>query len=373
MADRKDWKLFTPIQVGNLTLKNRVVYPPFETGWATADSEPTGRHLKFLTRVAAGGVGLIVLEAVNVNPTIIATRYGMGLYDDKFIPAFKKIVDSVHEAGNGVKIICQIVDKTMKRGMHLKYTEREKNRKPADYSKKEIAEIQDYFVAAAGRVKEAGFDGVQYHAAAMGLYTLGTFMSKFYNEREDEFGRTVDGLLKMTMDIHERTRKEVGPDFFISCRYNTEDRTDTGNTLKDGILMSRRMDQAGIDHLHPQFYAPRRFDATMPSAPKAWHTKWIKKYANLKHAKINYDGKVDSVQLAEELLQEDWADLIGWGRAIYRDPELPNKALAGRDDEINWCSWCNTCHDRYFNDLTAWCNLWSPEEKAYYEERGKAL
>lgn len=373
MTERESWKLFAPIQVAKLTLKNRIVYPPHETGWATENSEPTDRHLRLLTRIAAGGVGLIVNEAANVNPTMIATKYGIGIYDDKHIPAFKKLVDAVHKAGEDVKIIQQIVDKTIKRGMHLKHADTHKFRKPADYSKDEIQDLINYFVAAAKRVKEAGFDGVQYHGAAVGTFTLGTFMSKFYNKRKDEFGGTLDGLMRMTIDMHKRVREVVGPDFLISCRYNTEDYTDTGNTLKDGILISRRLDEAGVDLLHPQFYSPRRLDVTMPDAPFAWHTEWIKKYSKLKHAKICYDGKVASVQLAEELLEENKTDLIGWCRPIFRDPDLPNKALAGRDDEINWCSWCNTCHDRFMNDLTASCKLWPPEDKAYYEERGKPL
>lgn len=84
---RDNWKLFSPIEVGKITLKNRMYYPPIETGWANAENWPMDRHLRLLSRIAASEIGLITVEAANVNPKLIATKYGMSIADDKYIPS----------------------------------------------------------------------------------------------------------------------------------------------------------------------------------------------------------------------------------------------------------------------------------------------
>lgn len=277
----------------------------------------------------------------------------------------------MHKAGEGVKIFQQIVDKTVKGGMYLTYSDIDKFKMPVDFSKNEINDLIEYFVAAARRVKEAGFDGLMYHSAATGAYTLGTFMSRL-NTRTDEYGGTLDGRMRIVREIQKRIKEVVGPDFPVAARLNPE--SPRGKyILSEGTLMAKRFDEMGIDFLDPQCNA----GPEAPPAYMAWQTEWIKHFGGLKHTKVGYAGKVSSVETAEWLLQTGKADLVGWGRPIFRDNDLVAKVLAGRDDEIDWCSWDSStpggCLNMFQSDKRALCRFWSQQDKDYYQQLGEPL
>ena len=360
----KNTLLFQPIKLGPLQLKNRMIFAPFETNYATEDSYPTERHVSFYERVAAGGVGLIIMEAVNVNPKMIATKYGMGLTDDKYIDSFKKMVERIHR--HGTPVVLQIADKSLLNT----------HRTPEDLSLDEIYRLIDYFVEATQRVKKAGFDGVEYHACH--LYTLADFMSR-ENTRKDEFGKGLEGRMKMPTEIVRRARDLVGKNFALFFRINGDEFIPGANTLKDAIEIARELQRIGcpvvdlsaggrIEKWWAQIESDkwasfrRSYSSSravpgpaFPDAINIYLAEGIKRSVGVP---VIGAGKIGNVALAEQLLQEGRTDLVGFGRPIFADPEFPIKSMQGREDEIHRCTWCNHCHRVYTEDKPVECLLW---------------
>jgi 2,4-dienoyl-CoA reductase-like NADH-dependent reductase (Old Yellow Enzyme family) len=371
LVDSKNAMLFQSIKVGPLQLKNRMVFVPFETNFATEDSYPTERHVSFYERVAAGGVGLIIMEAVNVNPKMIATKYGMGLTDDKYIDSFNKMVERIHR--HGTPVVLQIADKSLLNT----------HRTPEDLTHDEIYRLIDYFVETTKRVEKAGFDGVEYHGCH--LYTLADFMSR-ENTRKDEFGKGLEGRMKMSKEILTRSRDQVGEKFALFFRINGDEFIPGANTLKDAMEIAKELEGMGCDAIDvsaggriekwwskleseggkwggwSMSYSAWRVipGQAFPDAANMHLPEGIKKAVSIP---VIGAGKIGNAALAEQLLQERKADLIGFGRAIFADPDFPVKSMEGREKEIIRCTWCNHCHKIYTEDKQVDCLLWPKDRR----------
>ncbi len=362
--NNKNALLYQPMKVGPLQLKNRMVFVPFETNYATEDSYPTERHVSFYERIAAGGVGLIIMEAVNVNPKMIATKYGMGLTDDRYIENFRNMVEQIHL--QRIPVVLQIADKSLLNT----------HRTPEDLTHEEITQLIDYFVQATKRAQKAGFDGVEYHGCH--LYTLADLMSR-ENTRKDDFGKNLEGRMKMSKEILKRARDLVGKDFALFFRINGDEFIPGANTLKDAMEIAKELEGMGCDAIDisaggriekwwakmesgkwggwSMSYSGSRAipSQAFPDAANIYLAEGIKKAVTVP---VIGAGKIGNAALAEQLLQERKADLIGFGRPIFADPEFPVKSMQGREKEIIRCTWCNHCHKVYTEDKPVDCLLW---------------
>ncbi len=344
-------KLFEPITIGKVTLRNRLVFAPYETNYATEEGVVTQRQIDHYRRAAGGGVGLVVVEASNVNPDLASrsTKFVLGIYSDKLIPGVQKLAQAIH--GEGGKTILQMVDKSLLA----------KGIKPSDLKVSEIEKLIDYFVEGAARAQKAGFDGVDYHMAAM--YTVADFLSMKANQRKDEYGEGIEGRTKIAVEILRRTRDRVGKDFLLVPRFSGDELVLLGNTLKQTQVMSRLLEAAGADILDitaggrrdesdksgEDFYSahrsvPREY---MPDGVNVYIMEAIKKEVKIPVIAV---GKIKTARLAEEILQEGKADLIAMGRQIFADPDFPRKVQEGREKEVIDCLSCRYCHRLYFQD-----------------------
>jgi dimethylglycine catabolism A len=352
-----------PFKIGDMTLRNRLVFVPFETNYGTTDSFPTEKHIDFYRKVAAGGTSLIILEATNVNPKITPTKHGLAITRDVYVAPLKKLTDVVHK--EGACIILQIVDKTALA----------EGRYATEMSKSEIKELIAYFVDAIVRTEKAGFDGIDFHAAH--LYTLADFLSLDRNERDDEYNKTIKGRVRIIAEIFNAAKEKVSPRFIFGCRYNGDEFMVGGNTLKDAAAIGQELEKLGLDLLDisvggriepilktgsyggwANSYSAARCvpGAGFPDAVNIHVADGVKKA--VKKIPVLGCGKIGTAELAEELLQGQKADLIGMGRAIFCDPELPNKSFSGREKEISKCTWCNVCHKLYISDREVVCVRW---------------
>lgn len=349
-------KLFEPLTIGSVTLKNRLVFAPYETNYATEEGEITQRQIDHYRRVAAGGVGLVVVEASNVNPDLSSrsTKFLLGIYNDRLIPDMEKLARTIH--AEGCKTILQIVDKSLLA----------KGLKPADLSVSEIEQLIEYFVEGAVRGQKAGFDGVDYHMAAM--YTVADFLSMKANKRKDEYGEGVEGRTKMASEILRRTRERVGRNFLLVPRFSGDELVLLGNTLKQTKAMAKLLEAAGADILDitaggrrdesdksgEDFYSahrsvPREY---MPDGVNVYIMEAIKKEVNVPVIAV---GKIKTADLAEEILLEGKADLIAMGRQIFADPDFPRKIQVKKGKEVAACLSCRYCHKLYFQDRPIEC------------------
>ena len=247
--------LFEPIQIGETVVKNRVFMPPISTNLANK-GYITDELVSHYAARAKGGVGLIITEVTTVEPTYIYLPGDISIADDSYIPGWKKLADAVHTYG--AKIMPQLfhpaymafplpgtpqlIAPSTVGPSYLKQA-------PRPVTIEELKVIIKQFGEAAARVKQAGGDGVEIHAAhAHGL--LGGFLSPLYNKRTDEYGGDINGRLRLTLEVIEEVRKVCGTDFIIDVRISGDEYSDGGLNLNDGIYIAKQIENAGADFIH---------------------------------------------------------------------------------------------------------------------------
>ncbi len=357
-------KLFTPKSISSLTLRNRIVFPPFEHNTATEDGFVTQGTLDFYKRAASGGAGLVITGATNVNPDrrLCLTKYICDLSHDRYIAGHHALAEVIHK--EGAKCFVQLVDKSLAA----------KARMPADLPENEIWRIIEYFADGARRVKEAGFDGVDLHFAT--AYTVFQFLSRIGNERTDQWGGSIEKNARIAVEIVRRVREAVGSDFPISPRFCADELREGGNTIEHTTLIAKMLVEAGADALNVSagtfrltrgdadgfILVPDRNDTGAPFG--MWsHLAAAIKTTIESAVPVIAVGKIGSPELAEELLMQGKADLIAMARALLIDPSLPRKAEEGRNKEIIQCTYCGFCAREYGQGRTPYCTVLAKMEK----------
>lgn len=342
--------LFSPIKIGNTIVKNRIFMPPLSTNLGNKGyvTDELVEHYKARAR---GGVGLFVTEVVTVEPTYVYLPGDMSIHDDSFIEGWKKLVDGVHEYG--AKILPQLfhpaymafpipgTPQLIAPSSVGPYYAKEA---PRPVTVEELKVIIRQFGEAAYRVKQAGGDGVEIHAAhAHGL--LGGFLSPLYNKRTDEYGGDINGRLKLTLEVLAEVRRMCGDDFIIDVRISGDEYSDGGLNINDMIYVSKQLEKAGADMLHVSggTTIARGSSIPAPGTKMGSHSalsEEIKKYVSIPVTTV---GRITEPWIAEELIANNKADACMIGRANLCDPEFSNKARDGREDEIRPCIGCLRC------------------------------
>jgi 2,4-dienoyl-CoA reductase-like NADH-dependent reductase (Old Yellow Enzyme family) len=350
-------KMFTPIKVNNIWIKNRLVMAPFLTNDALDDGSIQQRQIDYYVERAKGGIGLIIVEGTYVTPNRKFSPKCLGIDNDALIPTFKEFVGQLRSFD--VKVAIQI-------GEDLD----EENLKVSDLTVSEIHKIIDNFVNATDRVRKAGFDAVEFHLGHH--YTLANFLSKRTNTRRDEFGQTIDGRMKIVTMIVEKSKERVGKDFTMICRINGDEFLVGGNTLKDSQIIAKGLEEIGIHALDitangrwdegMEAYAAKRACPTTewPDAVNIYLAEGIKEVVRIP---VIGGGKISHPQIAEKVLLANKADMVYLGRPLLRDPYFPVKAKDGRWDEILECKFCNYCAKTMRENKRVECISWNGDRK----------
>ena len=339
--------LFEPITVNHVTFPNRTVVSAMVTGLCGVDGNATEAFIAYHEAKAKGGWGLIIPEDYVVAPGVGAANNLPGLYNDSQIESHRKLTDRIHSAG--AKIICQIYHAGRRiskdaTGLEpvgpsaMKYAG-----SPWEISREltiqEIEEIVEQFADTAVRVKKAGFDGVEVHGAHG--YLLHTFNSPFSNKRCDEYGGSIIGRAKLSVDIVKRIREKVGPDFLIQYRISCEEGVPGAITIEEAKAIAMLLEEAGVDLLHVSQGGDFNY-VVSPSAcePKARYINNAAEMKKVLNIPVIGVGRINDPLLAEEVLRSGKVDMVAMARASLADPEMPNKAKEGRYQEINYCIGC---------------------------------
>ena len=342
--------LLSPIKIGETTVKNRIFMPPLSTNLADK-GYVTDELVEHYKARAKGGVGLFVTEVVTVEPTYCYLPGDMCIYDDSFIPGWKKLADGVHEYG--AKILPQLFHPA-----HVAFPlpgtpqliapsnvgPYYAKAAPRAVTREELKVIIRQFGEAAKRAQIAGADGVEIHAAhAHGL--LGGFLSPLYNKRTDEYGGDIDHRLRLTLEVIEEVRRVCGKNFIIDVRISGSEYTDGGLNLNDMIYVAKQLEKAGVDFLHVSggTTIARGSSIPAPGTPMGSHAATaaeIKKYVSIPVATV---GRITEPWIAEELIANGKADICMIGRANLCDPEFANKVAAEKADDIRPCIGCLRC------------------------------
>jgi len=353
--------LFTPIKVGQMELKNRIVMPAMHylPSW---EGMLLPHHTDYFVERAKGGAALIIIGGCTIDeysgaPNMISVR------DDKFIPGLAALVKAVQ--AHGTKISAQLyhagrfVHSMLLGGkqsissspVRSKFT----GETPRQLSIPEIKQIQKNYAQAAARVKRAGFDAVEIIAAAG--YLISQFLSPVVNRRKDEYGGEYENRMRFGLEVAQEVRQEVGPDFPIIFRVAGNEFMEGGLGNKEAQIFCRELEKAGADMINVTggWHETRVPQITMglPRGGFVYLAQGIKQAVSIPVMACN---RINDPLLADQILRDGQADLIGFARGLIADPELPNKALQGRFNEINRCIACNQgCFDPIFDQKPVTC------------------
>jgi 2,4-dienoyl-CoA reductase-like NADH-dependent reductase (Old Yellow Enzyme family)/thioredoxin reductase len=351
-------KLFTKIKIGEMELKNRICFgeqaPQAKNGIITQVTED------FYVARARGGCGLVMVGGTCPDISGLGTNSMARIDDDKYIPALAKMAKRVHEAAPDVKIGIQIMHEG--REMRPYAADAPPNMSPVapspikfafgviphELTIPEIEYMENQFVKAAQRIKEAGYDCVEVHGAHG--YLVGSFFSPHTNKRTDKYGGSVENRARFACEIIQGIKQQCGKDFPVLIKMNSIDRIEDKDQLTPEIAaaIAPYLEKAGVDEIHisgGQHESPIWTSVGPYYVPKAVFADFahqVKKTVNVPVGVIN---RINDPVLADHLITDGKVDLVWMLRPLVTDPELPNKAAAGKLDEIRTCIACNTCHD----------------------------
>ncbi|WP_378955117.1 NADH:flavin oxidoreductase [Pelosinus sp. sgz500959] len=324
--------LLEPLQSGSLTLHNRLIMPPMATAKAGSDGKVSQGVLDYYKEKSEGGyLSLIIIEHSFIQLAGKASEHQLSIADDSVVAGCKKLAEIIHN--NGSKVIMQInhagsaadpkVIGTTPVGPSAVINPR-KGSMPHELTTQQITEIVTDFQKAALRVKEAGFDGVEIHSAHG--YFLNQFFSPLTNQRKDEYGGTVLNRIRIHLEVISAVRTAVGEDFPILLRLGASDFTPGGTTIEDSLLAAKEFEKAGVDILDISggfcgYIIPDGSDEQGYFAPL---TAAIKKVVSIP---VILTGGITDAKIAEQLLAEGKADLIGVGRAVFKNSEWAKQAI----------------------------------------------
>lgn len=332
--------LFTPIRIGGIELKNRIVMPPMDTCAFNFDGTVTSKLMPYMRNRAKGGVGLIIQECADTSwPEGKNGPRELRMDVPDSITFLHDMTNVVHSFGT--KIILQL--------NHAGFQSNPVNCEgrqsvcPSDFmgaramTHEEVLKVIQDFIVCAYNAKLAGYDGVELHAAHG--YLLNCFLNPAINKREDEFGGVIENRFRMVGEIIKGIREKCGYPFIISVRLGSVD--NPGNTLEESSEIAYLCEKAGADIVNMS----SGFNPPMDTNPTQWaeeglyipFSEAVKKKVSIPVAIV---GKLKTPEFCADVIKNGSADLVCIGRQLLCDPEWPNKIMQGRINEIRPCLSC---------------------------------
>ena len=349
--------LLSPLKIGNITLKNRVMMGSMHTG---LEEHPDGssRLAAFYAERARGGVGLIVTGGFAPNAAGRVFEEGAELVSEDQLDFHRHFVKAVHE--NGGKIALQILH-TGRYGLlencvaPSPITAPINFYRPKELTNEEIVKTIEDFVRCAKLAKIAGYDGVEIMGSEG--YLINQFIAKCTNVRTDEWGGSYENRIRFALRIVEGVKEESGEDFLIIYRLSCLDLVENGSSFEEVIELGQRVEKAGASLINTGigWHEARIPTIAMmvPRAAFAWVTGKLRPHLKIP---IVTSNRINDPYVAEGLLRDGLADMVSMARPLLADENFVNKTAEGRPEEINTCIACNqACLDQIFQMKTATC------------------
>jgi 2,4-dienoyl-CoA reductase-like NADH-dependent reductase (Old Yellow Enzyme family) len=338
--------LFKPLKIKNVTIKNRIMCTAHLTNFGSLEGMPTGKMVAYHETRARGGVGLIITESMAVAPESAQSQYTVRLYEDKVIPGLTELTSRVKV--HGAVIFAQLhhmgsamtsTDTMLPIVAPSPIPDPGKREIPHELTVREIKQVVQRFADAAKRCIAAGYDGVEVHLAHG--YLPHEFISNFYNKRNDEYGGSFENRLRFPREVIRAVRKAI-PDHVVGIRINGDEYVDGGLTQKDYQEICKKLAEEKIDYIglsvgHAFNYPPCFPSMDFPLGFAVYLASGIKRIVDIP---VYTSHRINDPLLAEKILDEGHADIIGMTRAIIADPDMPYKAMQGSFDDIRPCVGC---------------------------------
>lgn len=345
-------KLLSPVRLGSLQVKNRIMMPAIENLLNHADGSVSQALIDYYAARARGGVGIIILQNSCVDAHASRSMYcQLKLSDGHMIAGLSRLVEAVHEHGSKIVVqighggrqsnpdalppgVQQVAPSSIASGFY--------GIEPRELTEVEIGQIQDAFAQAALRAQKAGADGVEIHGAHG--YLIHQFLSPLSNQRIDQYGGSPENRVRFACELIGKVRELVGGEFVVGLRLSGDEFLPGGLTVAESAENARLIADSGLlDYLsvsagvyesapamYPVMYAGRGSNAPLAAKLKE----------ALPDMPVVAVGGLDS-RTGEQVLQEGAADLVAIGRGLIADPELPNKLTENRAQDIRPCIMCN--------------------------------
>ncbi len=331
--------LFELSQINGMELANRFVRSATWEGMATDAGEVTPKLTQTMVNLAKGGIGLIISGHVYIEPEGQAGPWQLGIYKDELIDGLKIMTQEVHAAGG--KIVAQLAHAgrfLMKEitGLPIQVVSNYEgvSKSPChELTKEDIGKLATSFAMAAKRAKSAGFDGVQIHSAHG--YFLSQFLSPAYNRRTDEYGGDINNRSRALIEVYNAMRQEVGKDYPILIKINSEDCVENGLTVEDSIEVCKILSNAGIDaiELSGGSLTSGKLSPFRMGISSQEKEAYFKETAKILKKEIDTPiilvGGMRSYEVANQILETGTADYISLCRPLIREPELINRWKSG--------------------------------------------
>jgi NADPH2 dehydrogenase len=325
--------LLKELQTKNISLKNRLVMPPMATSKAEVDGKVSKAVLNYYAEKSQGGyISLIIIEHSFIMQEGKASNQQLSIAEDSVVESLKELASIIHK--NGSKAAMQLNHAGSAASFEVTGSEPvgpsavpnpRKGNVPKELAKEDIQHVINAFKQAAGRAKDAGFDAVEIHSAHG--YLLNQFFSPLSNKRTDEYGGDVHNRIRVHLEVIKAVREAVGEEFPVLLRLGASDYMKGGSTIEDSIIAAKEFEKAGVNILD----ISGGFNGyILPGAAEQGYfsplTEAIKKAVAIP---VILTGGITEASAAERLLAEGKADLIGVGRAIYKDSEWAKNAVEG--------------------------------------------
>jgi 2,4-dienoyl-CoA reductase (NADPH2) len=346
--------LLRPGRIGGMQVHNRLVMSPMETMYGTPDGLPSDRTIAYFAARAQGGAGLITLGATGIDHRHPETPGGLHLGTDESVKAHRELVDAVHDGG--ARIQPQIVHAgpdglgpemfgvtSLGPSLIASYLT---GRPSEEITLEQLGAVLDLFRAAARRACEAGYDGIELHAAH-GYMLLGSFLAPQRNRRTDDYrGNTVEGRMRIVFETLAALRTEVGPDFPITLRISGFERVAGGRPIYETALVAPLLVEAGVDAFHVSGGVIDRLVTQMVNGADDGDGLNVGAAAAVKEVvdvPVIAVGRLHDPDLAERVLAEGRADFVAMGRPWLADESLGAKLAHG--GRVRRCISCENCID----------------------------
>ena len=374
--------LLAPGRIGPIQLRNRIIMAPMGSNFAEADGHCGERIQAYYEARAEGGAGLLIMGVCAIAfPAGTAEPYQVGVSSDEFIPGLSRLAERVHKHGAKIAMQLQHAGKNAIRDMAAGRPLWVPSIPPASSSdmmqaltpeelasfvsavrgrkggiqmqvmdQHDIAQMVEWFAAAAERAQRAGFDGVEIHAAHN--YIIAGFLSSYYNRREDAYGRSLENRARLLVEVLAAVRARVGAGFGVWLRLDAEEMlTPGGITLEDAKAVARLAQIAGADAVSVSAYAATTSGVAFTEAPLVQKPgaflEWTAAIKQCVSIPVIAVGRIEP-EVGESAIAAQHCDFIAMGRKLLADPQLPNKLLSGQVQAVRPCIYCYVCVSQIF-------------------------
>jgi 2-enoate reductase len=355
--------LFSPIKLGNIEIKNRIMMAPMGTDLPHPVRRWGEEEIVYFAERAKGEVGLIMssfTHGTGVLADIFRGHPLMAIIDDSMIPIHEKLVKTAHQYGS--KMFCQIAALGGKFGEAGPSSIHSTNfsSKPRELSNEEVWQIIDDFGQAARRAREAGYDGAEIHGGHG--YLLGQFISPAMNMRTDEFGGSLEGRLKVVVEIFQAMKKYAGEDFPVGIKFSAWEDMYGGTKNEEAARIAKRMADEGVCYLHvaslnttiervtPYSSVPPMYTGRNTLVPLAENVKKA-----VKDVPVVGVGSIIRPEEADQMIADGQCDMVALGRTLLADAHWGKNAKEGK--RIRPCIRCNVCHHQLWLALPIVCTV----------------